>query len=75
MGLVLLMIIAVIVTSVGLYGLGYSTAKIHSLEKFKVVMDKMHDEALSVDLTNEYNRGHSYGMLDAIDMIQDGDIF
>lgn len=68
-------IIVLIVISVCSYGLGYCGAKIHSLEKFKVVMDKMHHEALSADFSNEYDRGHSHGLVDAIQMIQDGDVF
>lgn len=73
-GLIVVIIVLSILSGCS-YGLGYSTARINSLEKFKVVMDKVHDEALSADFSNEYDRGHSYGLVEAIQMIQDGDVF
>lgn len=74
MGLIVVIITLGILSGCS-YGFGYATAKVNSLEKFKVVMDKVHDEALSADFSNEYDRGHSYGLVEAIRMIQDGDVF
>lgn len=74
MGLIIVIITLSILSGCA-YGLGYTTARINSLEKFKVVMDKVHDEALSADFSNEYDRGHSFGLVEAIRMIQDGDVF
>ena len=40
-------IILIITMSVCLYGLGYCTAKLGSLKKFKKAMDKIHADALN----------------------------
>lgn len=69
------LIIVFIVMSVCSYYLGYYGAKIDSLNKFKAVMDEIHVRALNRDLSDEYQRGHTWGLLHAIDMIQESDVF
>ena len=58
-----------------LYGLGYCTAKLDSLKKFKKAMDKIHSDALNQDLSDEYQRGHALGLLHAVKMIQESNVF
>ena len=65
----------IITMSACLYGLGYCTAKIDSLEKFKKAMDKIHSDALNQDLSDEYQRGHALGLLHAVKMIQESSVF
>ena len=64
-------IILIITMSACLYGLGYCTAKLDSLKKFKKVMDKIPADALNQDLSDEYQRGHAWGLLHAVKMIQE----
>ena len=64
-------IILIITMSACLYGLSYSTAKLDSLKKFKKAMDKIHAEALNRDLSDEYQRGHAWGLIHALKMIQE----
>ena len=64
-------IILIITMSACLYGLGYSTAKLDSLKKFKKAMDKIHADALNQDLSDEYQRGHVWGLIHALKMIQE----
>lgn len=64
-------IFLIITMSVCLYGLGYCTAKLDSLKKFKKAMDKIHSDALNQDLSDEYQRGHAWGLLHAVKMIQE----
>lgn len=68
-------IFLIITMSVCLYGLGYCTAKLDSLKKFKKVMDKIHADALNQDLSDEYQRGHAWGLLHAVKMIQESNVF
>lgn len=69
------LIVVFIVMSACSYGLGYFGAKIDSLNKFKAVMDEIHVRALNSDLSDDYQRGHAWGLLRAIDMIQESDVF
>lgn len=64
-----------IVMSACSYGLGYCGAKINSLNKFKAVMDEIHVRALNSDLSDEYQRGHAWGLIHAIEMIQNSNMF
>ena len=68
-------IFLIITMSVCLYGLGYCTAKLDSLKKFKKAMDKIHSDALNQDLSDEYQRGHALGLLHAVKMIQESNVF
>ena len=68
-------IILIITMSACLYGLGYSTAKLDSLKKFKKAMNKIHAEALNRNLSDEYQRGHAWGLLHAVKMIQESSVF
>lgn len=68
-------IILIITMSACLYGLGYCTAKIDSLKKFKKAIDKIHADALNQDLSDEYQRGHALGLLHAVKMIQESSVF
>ena len=68
-------IFLIITMSVCLYGLGYCTAKLDSLKKFKKAMDKIHSDALNQDLSDEYQRGHALGLLHAVKMIQESSVF
>ena len=68
-------IILIITMFACLYGLGYSTAKLDSLKKFKKAMDKIHADALNQDLSDEYQRGHAWGLLHAVKMIQESNVF
>ena len=68
-------IIAIVAMSVCLYILGYCMAKLDSLKKFKKAMDKIHADALNRDLSDEYQRGHAWGLLHAINIIQKSNMF
>lgn len=68
-------IFLIIAMSACLYGLGYCTAKLDSLKKFKKAMDKIHSDALNQDLSDEYQRGHAWGLLHAVKMIQESNVF
>ena len=68
-------IFLIITMSACLYGLGYCTAKLDSLKKFKKAMDKIHSDALNQDLSDEYQRGHAWGLLHAVKMIQESNVF
>ena len=68
-------IFLIITMSTCLYGLGYCTAKLDSLKKFKKAMDKIHSDALNQDLSDEYQRGHALGLLHAVKMIQESNVF
>ena len=68
-------IIAIIAMFICLYGLGYCTAKIDSLKKFKKTMDKIHAEALNRNLSDEYQRGHALGLVHALKIIQESNMF
>ena len=64
-------IFLIITMSACLYGLGYSTAKLDSLKKFKKAMNKIHADALNQDLSDEYQRGYAWGLIHALKMIQE----
>ena len=68
-------IFLIITMSACLYGLGYCTAKLDSLKKFKKAMDKIYSDALNQDLSDEYQRGHALGLLHAVKMIQESSVF
>ena len=68
-------IFLIITMSACLYGLGYCTAKLDSLKKFKKAMDKIHSDALNQDLSDEYQRGHALGLLHAVKTIQESSVF
>lgn len=68
-------IIAIVAMFICLYGLGYCTAKLDSLKKLKKAMDKIHADALNQDLSDEYQRGHAWGLIHALKMIQESNMF
>lgn len=68
-------IIAIVAMFICSYGLGYYMAKINSLNQFKKAMDKIHSDALNRDLSDEYQRGHAWGLLHALKIIQESDMF
>ena len=68
-------IITIVAMLICLYGLGYCTAKLDSLKKFKKAIDKIHSDALNQDLSDEYQRGHAWGLLHAVKMIQESSVF
>lgn len=68
-------IITIILMSICLYVLGYCTAKLDSLKKFKKATDKIQEEVLNRDLSDEYQRGHAWGLLHAVNIIQKSDMF
>ena len=68
-------IFLIITMSTCLYGLGYCTATLDSLKKFKKAMDKIYSDALNQDLSDEYQRGHALGLLHAVKMIQESNVF
>ena len=68
-------IIAIVAMSICLYVLGYCMAKLDSLNKFKKAMDKIHADTLNRDLSDEYQRGHAWGLLHALKIIQESNMF
>ena len=68
-------IIVLIAISICSYNLGYCGAKIKALNEFKTVMEQIHDKAMSSDFSDDYQRGHALGLLHAIDMIQESNMF
>ena len=68
-------IITIIAMSACLYVLGYCAAKLDSLKKFKEAADKIQAEVLNRDLSDEYQRGHAWGLLHAINIIQKSNMF
>lgn len=68
-------IIVLIVISICSYCIGYYGAKIHTLNEFKTVMDEIHVKAMNSDFSDEYQRGHAWGLLHAIEMIQESNMF
>lgn len=69
------LIIAIVAMFICLYGLGYYMAKLDSLKKFKEAADKIQAEVLNRDLSDEYQRGHAWGLLHAINIIQKSNMF
>lgn len=68
-------IIAIIAMSVCLYSLGYCAAKLDSLNKFQKAIDKIQEEVLNRNLSDEYQRGYAWGLLHAINIIQKSNMF
>lgn len=68
-------IIVLIVISICSYAIGYYGAKIHALNEFKTVMDEIHVKTMNADFSDEYQRGHAWGLLHAIEMIQNSNMF
>ena len=57
------------------YWLGYYGAKIDTLKEFKTVMEQIHDKAMDSDFSDDYQRGHTLGLIHAIEMIQNSNVF
>lgn len=57
------------------YWLGYYGSKINTLNEFKTVMEQIHDKAMGSDFSDDYQRGHALGLIHAIDMIQNSNVF
>lgn len=70
-----LAIITIIVISICSYNIGYCGAKIKALKEFKTVMEQIHDKAMSSDFSDDYQRGYAWGLIHAIDMIQESNMF
>ena len=68
-------IITLIGISICSYNLGYCGAKIKALNEFKTVMEKIHDKIMSSDFSDEYQRGHALGLIHAIEIIQNSNMF
>ena len=68
-------IIVLIAISICSYYLGYCGAKINALNKFKTVMEQIHDKAMGSDFSDDYQRGYAWGLLHAIEMIQNSNMF
>lgn len=73
--MLLLIIVACIAMFVCSYRIGYYMSKINSLNHFKKAMDKIHADALNRDLSDEYQRGHAWGLLHALKIIQESNMF
>lgn len=57
------------------YWLGYYGSKINTLKEFKTVMEQIHDKAMDSYFSDDYQRGHALGLIHAIDMIQNSNVF
>lgn len=57
------------------YWLGYYGSKINTLKEFKTVIEQIHDKAMDSDFSDDYQFGYSCGLIHAIDMIQNSNIF
>ena len=57
------------------YWLGYHRSKIDTLKEFKTVMEQIHDKAMDSDFSDDYQRGHALGLIHAIEMIQNSNVF
>lgn len=57
------------------YWLGYYGSKINTLKEFKTVMEQIHNKAISSDFSDDYQRGHALGLIYAIEMIQNSNMF
>lgn len=68
-------IIILIAISIGSYLIGYCGSKINTLNEFKTVMEQIHDKAMGSDFSDDYQRGHAWGLLHAIEMIQNSNMF
>ena len=68
-------IIVLIIMFACSYSLGYCGAKIYALNKFKTVMEQIHDKGMSLDFSNDYQRGYAWGLIHAIEMIRNSNMF
>lgn len=68
-------IIVLIVISICSYWIGYYGSKINTLNEFKTVMEQIHDKAMGSDFSDDYQRGHAWGLIHAIEMIQNSNMF
>lgn len=68
-------IIILIAISICSYQIGYCGSKINTLKEFKTVMEQIHDKAMGSDFSDDYQRGHAWGLLHAIEMIQNSNMF
>ena len=57
------------------YWLGYYRSTIDTLKEFKTVMEQIHDKAMDSDFSDDYQRGHALGLIHAIEMIQNSNMF
>ena len=57
------------------YWLGYYGSKINTLKEFKTVMEQIHDKAMDSDFSDDYQFGYACGLINAIDMIQNSNMF
>lgn len=57
------------------YWLGYYGSKINTLKEFKTVMEQIHDKAMDSDFSDDYQFGYACGLIHAIDMIQNSNMF
>ena len=57
------------------YWLGYYGSKINTLKEFKTVMEQIHDKAMNSDFSDDYQFGYACGLIHAIDMIQNSNMF
>ena len=69
------LIIVLIINSICSYWVGYYGSKINTLNEFKMVMEKIHDKVIGSDFSDDYQRGYACGLIHAIDMIQNSNIF
>ena len=68
-------IIIFIAVSICSYWLGYYGSKINTLKEFKTVMEQIHDKAMDSDFSDDYQFGYACGLIHAIDMIQNSNMF
>lgn len=68
-------IIILIAISICSYWVGYYGSKINTLKEFNTVMEQIHDKAMGSDFSDDYQRGHAWGLLHAIEMIQNSNVF
>ena len=68
-------IIILIAISICSYEIGYCGSKINTLIEFNTVMEQIHDKAMGSDFTDDFQRGYAWGLILAIDMIQNSNIF
>lgn len=68
-------IIILIAISICSYEIGYCGSKINTLNEFNTVMEQIHDKAMGSDFSDDYQRGYAWGLIHAIDMIQNSNIF
>ena len=57
------------------YWLGYYGSKINTLKEFNTVMEQIHDKAMDSDFSDDYQFGYACGLIHAIDMIQNSNMF